>query len=81
MKIKVLTPTDLSGNFTFTKEALEKLLNEAYEDGYRDGRTCFVIGDRNYTTLNNMYNTEKINSDSIYNTEVENESSKNGRRD
>lgn len=36
MKIKILTPNEL-GKFEFTKEELEKLLKEAYDDGYYDG--------------------------------------------
>lgn len=38
MKIKILTPNEL-GKFEFTKEELEKLLKEAYDDGYYDGRS------------------------------------------
>ena len=36
MKIKILTP-NANGNFEFTKADLEKLLKEAYDDGYSDG--------------------------------------------
>ena len=36
MKIKILTPNE-KGNFEFTKSDLEKLLKEAYDDGYYDG--------------------------------------------
>ena len=36
MKIKILTPNE-KGNFEFTKTDLEKLLKEAYDDGYSDG--------------------------------------------
>lgn len=36
MKIKILTP-NANGNFEFTKSDLEKLLKEAYDDGYYDG--------------------------------------------
>ena len=36
MKIKILTP-NANGNFEFTKSNLEKLLKEAYDDGYQDG--------------------------------------------
>ena len=38
MKIKILTPNEL-GKFEFTKEELERLLKEAYDDGYCDGRS------------------------------------------
>ena len=37
MKIKVFCP-NTNGKLEFTKEELERMLNEAYEDGYRDGR-------------------------------------------
>lgn len=37
MKIKVLT-SNADGNFVFSKEELEKLLNEAYNEGYQDGK-------------------------------------------
>lgn len=36
MKIKVFCP-NVNGKLEFTKEELEKILNEAYNDGYRDG--------------------------------------------
>lgn len=36
MKIKVFCP-NANGKLEFTKEELENLLNEAYNDGYRDG--------------------------------------------
>ena len=36
MKIKIFCP-NTNGKLEFTKEELEKLLNEAYNDGYRDG--------------------------------------------
>ena len=36
MKIKIFCP-NTNGKLEFTKEGLEKLLNEAYNDGYRDG--------------------------------------------
>lgn len=35
MKIKVLVPNN-NGKFEFTKEELESLLKEAYDEGYRD---------------------------------------------
>lgn len=37
MKIKVFYPNE-KGNIELTKEKLESLLNEAYNEGYRDGR-------------------------------------------
>lgn len=36
MKIKIFCP-NTNGKLEFTKDELEKLLNEAYNDGYRDG--------------------------------------------
>lgn len=36
MKIKIFCP-NTNGKLEFTKEELESLLNEAYNDGYRDG--------------------------------------------
>ena len=40
MKIKVFCP-NTNGKLEFTKEELERMLNEAYEDGYRDGRNHY----------------------------------------
>ena len=37
MKIKVFYPNE-KGNIELTKEKLEGLLNEAYNEGYRDGK-------------------------------------------
>lgn len=36
MKIKILTP-DENGLFSFTKEELEELLQESYDEGYVKG--------------------------------------------
>ena len=36
MKIKIFCPNS-NGKLEFTKEELENLINEAYNDGYRDG--------------------------------------------
>lgn len=41
MKIKVFCP-NTNGKLEFTKDELEKMLNEVYQDGYRDGRYCYV---------------------------------------
>ena len=35
MKIKIFVPND-NGKFEFTKEELESLIKEAYDEGYRD---------------------------------------------
>ena len=40
MKYKILQ-LDANGRISFTKEELEKLLDEVYDNGYEDGRkTC-----------------------------------------
>ena len=49
MKIKILTPNEL-GKFEFTKEELERLLKEAYDDGYYDG-----MNHRSLTTTTTPY--------------------------
>ena len=36
MKYKILTP-DANGVFTFTKEELEKFMEEIYDEGYNEG--------------------------------------------
>ena len=61
MKYKILQ-LDANGRISFTKEELEKLLDEVYEDGRRDERgwrytpyiTC-TTGP--YTTIPNKYDT------------------------
>ena len=41
MKYKILQ-LDANGRISFTKEELEKLLDEVYDNGYEDGRkTCY----------------------------------------
>lgn len=37
MKYKILTPNE-NGMFEFTKEELEKFMEEIYDEGYNDGR-------------------------------------------
>lgn len=37
MKYKILVP-NANGEFTFTKEELEKFMEEIYDEGYNDGR-------------------------------------------
>ena len=39
MKIKVFTPNE-RGKIEFTREELERLLNEVYNDGFRDGEAA-----------------------------------------
>lgn len=36
MKYKILVP-DVNGKFTFTKEELEKFMEEIYDEGYNEG--------------------------------------------
>ena len=45
MKIKIFCP-NANGKLEFAKEELENLLNEAYNDGYRDGS---FVKTRTYT--------------------------------
>lgn len=40
MKIKIFCP-NTNGKLEFTKEELESILNEAYQDGYRDGQNRY----------------------------------------
>lgn len=49
MKIKVFCP-NTNGKLEFSKEELEKMLNEAYEDGFRDGRYNQHFSPWYYTT-------------------------------
>ena len=39
MTIKFFYP-DVDGKITFTKEQLERLIREVYEEGKRDGQNC-----------------------------------------
>ncbi len=41
MKYKILTP-DEDGKFIFTKEELEKLLDEVYQEGFDDGKKITI---------------------------------------
>lgn len=49
MKIKIFCP-NVNGKLEFTKEELENLLNEAYNDGYRDG-SCARTWTYTYPTV------------------------------
>lgn len=58
-KIKVFN-LNKEGKIEFTKEELEKLLNETYEDGYLEGKshtftwaTPYYSGNKEITLLNN----------------------------
>ena len=37
MSYKILTPNNSDGTFSFTKEELEKLLDEVYNEGFYEG--------------------------------------------
>lgn len=39
MRIKIITPNQY-GRIEFSKEELEKILSEAYNEGYSDGKNC-----------------------------------------
>lgn len=65
MKIKVLT-SNADGNFVFSKEELEKLLNEAYDEGYQDCRASYYCG--NSPTPQISLNPPKSIFDDIYYT-------------
>lgn len=52
-KIKVFN-LNKEGKIEFTKEELEKLLNETYEDGYREGKSY------TYTWTTPYYNSKEI---------------------
>lgn len=49
MKIKVFCP-NTNGKLEFTKEELEKILNDAYNDGYRDGTYYYSRPSWTYTS-------------------------------
>lgn len=42
MSYKILTPNNSDGTFTFTKEDLEKLLNDVYNEGKKAGNIHYV---------------------------------------
>lgn len=42
MKYKILIPNTENNNFYFTKDELEKLLDETYEEGYKEGSKKYV---------------------------------------
>lgn len=52
-KIKVFN-LNKEGKIEFTKEELEKLLNETYEDGYYEGKS------HTYTWTTPYYSSQKI---------------------
>lgn len=77
MKIKVFYP-DRDGRISFTKEELENLLDEVYDEGYDDGKkvTSYYWGNGGSITTTTPYNTycATKGSDSInaiaYNSEI-----------
>lgn len=64
MRIKVFCP-NTNGKLEFTKEELEKLLNEAYNDGYRDGN-CNRYWTYPSITLNASDSTGRIEATPCY---------------
>ena len=54
-KIMILTPNVNNKDFLFTKEELEKLLDKAYDEGYKDGvrsmSTVSTISYNPYSTI------------------------------
>jgi hypothetical protein len=70
-KIKVFN-LNKEGKIEFTKEELEKLLNETYEDGYCEGKshtytwTPVTYHDQGIALLDNdMYTTTSTNNTSV----------------
>lgn len=63
MKIKVFYP-DRNGNIVFTKEELEKLLDEVYNEGYNDARPYIWNGPYNGGTITTPYYTTISSSSS-----------------
>lgn len=49
MSYKILTPNNSDGTFTFTKEDLEKLLNDVYNEGKKAGNIHYIP----YPQINN----------------------------
>lgn len=54
MRIKVFYPND-EGKIEFTREELEKLINEVYNEGKSDGTTVYPITYPTYPTITNPY--------------------------
>ena len=66
MKVKVFE-TDKNGKISFTKDELEKLLNEVYDSGYTDGKNSTYVWSSPYKlTCTNDINT--ITSDPLKTT-------------
>ena len=62
MKIKVFYPNE-KGNIELTKEKLEAILTEAYNEGYRDGKNC---NGYYYGVTTTPYISSKCDSDIAY---------------
>lgn len=50
---KILIPNNSDGTFTFTKEDLEKLLDDVYNEGYEEGKKAGNIHYIPYPQINN----------------------------
>lgn len=53
MSYKILIPNNSDGTFTFTKEDLEKLLDDVYNEGYKEGKKAGNIHYIPYPQINN----------------------------
>lgn len=69
MKYKILQ-LDANGRISFTKEELEKLLDEVYNNGYEDGRKTCVYPYwywKSYPTTPNIVYTDKTTNPTLPN--------------
>lgn len=53
MTYKILTPNNSDETFTFTKEDLEKLLHDVYNEGYEEGKKAGNIHYVPYPQISN----------------------------
>lgn len=58
MKYRILSPDPETGKFTFTKEELETLLGEIYEEGYNDRAksVCYTSMPTTFTSCSSKTN-------------------------
>lgn len=77
MKIKIMYP-NRDGRLEFSKNELEKLLEEAYNEGYKDGKNSNSYTVRDYTYypsvsyLNGVTCNGTGSADSVYSTAADN---------
>jgi alcohol dehydrogenase YqhD (iron-dependent ADH family) len=69
MKIKIMYP-NRDGRLEFSKNELEKLLEEAYNEGYKDGKNSNSYTVRDYTCYPSVsyLNGVTYNTDGAYST-------------